>query len=275
MSISDLPHELLQDILLLAASNDLGPTYYALATVCRSFNGILSNRTIKLSLLAANKHDLLGKIASSWLGAPDLESILTDYVASIDAKEKKHILAVAPSERHRYHSLLNLAVDRRFRGLAQLLISRGADPTSGTFGRKDYYCVSPVWKALEHDDLPMLRLLLDADADNPYNGFYTGQEIAKSPGAHRLLLQASGCDGPNYVIQYACAKLDPPSVRLALALGATVSVNTFKDMVDYFEDDDLADFLACTELLVDAGLDPNDMLSALAAGEVGAPAEVA
>ncbi|KAI9326037.1 hypothetical protein DFJ73DRAFT_867303 [Zopfochytrium polystomum] len=282
MNICDLPDEILTQILLRSASYALGRRYYILAVVCRTFHSILANPSTKDVLLRLHKHSLIAFIQSSCIGAPDLERVLIYYVQNTTDPDELRLIVEGYEQSLRHKNayqpcLLNVAADHNYQSLARLLIARGADPNYRAlwWGTKDYGHSSALWTAVKKDNLPMLRLLVHAGGECPFSGFYTAHSWAKSPDAHRLLLRSSDVYGPEEVLAAGIQRVNPFSVRMALALGALVSDQDFLDMVFGLLVESDADklrekmdaLLECTQLFIDAGLDVSDLLSVLVEGE--------
>ncbi|KAI9357565.1 hypothetical protein DFJ73DRAFT_820232 [Zopfochytrium polystomum] len=269
VSICDLPDELLQSILLLAAAHRLDLSYYKLSTVCRSFRRILANESLKLDVVRLHHQsgDLLAQL-ESWPGAPDLERLLVSFLTA-NTEELAHT-ATAPAP-----SLLDFAVAHGFLDLARLLLTHGADPN-----RIDPFNVdledkrSTVWAALERDDLAMLRLLMDFGAYNPGTGKRNGHQAARSAAAHRILLEVDYYGplralGPKKVFKAGFERGDVDTVRLALALGvepddhSTGMMMVMTGAKARFELSLRRRLVACGRLVLDAGFGGEELLSGI------------
>ncbi|KAI9357554.1 hypothetical protein DFJ73DRAFT_820206, partial [Zopfochytrium polystomum] len=263
LSICDLPDQLLQSILLLAAAHRLDRSYYKLSTVCRSFRRILANESPKLDVVRLHHQsgDLLAQL-ESWPGAPDLERLLVTFLTA-NTEELAHT-ATAPAP-----SLLDFAVAHGFLDLARLLLTHGADPNrSDTFNVDLEDNSSTVWAALERDDLAMLRLLMDFGAYNPGTGKRNGHQAARSAAAHRILLE-DDYNGPQRVFKAGFERGDVDTVRLALALGvepddhSTAMMMVMTAFEARFELSLRRRLVACGRLVLDAGFGGEQLLSVI------------
>ncbi|KAI9340186.1 hypothetical protein DFJ73DRAFT_845550 [Zopfochytrium polystomum] len=256
-TITNLPDDIVQPILLLATSHTLNRVFYKLAVVCRSFHRLLANEAIKTAIVTSHHHNLL-LLFESCAGAPDLERLLVAHLtrAGLDDKSPKAL-----------SSLLETAVAFGFRELARLLLTKGADPFyERTWENKDWYNSSTAWQVADKEDAAMLQLLVDLGAafrlrdatDSPLLHARTG-------AAHRQLLRSPTYGlGPRNLLD---GMLNPGAIRLALALGVSVTAEDFAVMVVQrgWESEGVFEMcpIDCAQLLLDAGLDAQEMLDAV------------
>ncbi|KAI9350548.1 hypothetical protein DFJ73DRAFT_832570 [Zopfochytrium polystomum] len=255
--------ELLEWILLAAASHSLNRSYYALATVCRSFHRILSRDFIKLGILRSHQHNFV-PFLTACAGAPNLERLLITFLTGTNLDRRNAAVQSA---------LLDLSVKRGFLVLARLLLTNGADPNQRHLwdGIEDPDQSSAVWRAVEKDDVAMLRLLVDFGAVCPFNEFENAHLFAQSDEAHRLLLDDNF--GPDDVLDAAIREIEPESVRLALAMGATPALDDVLALLGRWLKQEVPGWDAvervveCVQHFVDAGMDAEEILATMGDGK--------